>query len=107
MGCIVSLVVVVNLKVNKNDAKLYIGTELFLCCSNFYIASVCSIYQIWMYMSKALHCYLVFHVAVFRKSPELKYWEVIAAVWFFRSYSILKVNFPPFLGGSVPVYINL
>lgn len=49
-------------------------------------------------MSKALHCYLVFHVAVFRKSLELQYWEGIAVVWFCRSYSILQAHFSPFFG---------
>lgn len=37
MGCTVSLVVIVNLKASKNDAKLYIGTGYFFCIAVTFI----------------------------------------------------------------------
>lgn len=61
----------------------------------------------WLYVSKALYRYLLFHFAMFRKSLVLLYWEGIAAVWFCRSYSTLKVNFFPLFWEICPPCIEI
>lgn len=68
MGYIVSLVVIVNLKVSWRS---FTSNLEFLHYSSVLPQSASSIK--YVYMSKVLCCYLLFHSAVFKKSPILLY----------------------------------